>query len=157
MHFEPKEQQKKEIEGLYKFLPTYNDAISAIRDTYRISDRRPTFTMERAEAVWRLFSTASTKDECQDMVDQLLEAAKESFNSNVNTVRWADAVAAVLDIVENLNPLAAVFSLDPNASIGGAGGGGNNELPRNKKDDDARRNIFDGIMRAGRKARSMGI
>ena len=151
-------QQQKKIDGLYKFLPTYNDALNAIRDTYRISDRRPTFTMDRAEAVWRLLSTASTKDECQDMADQLLEAAKESFNSNVNTVRWADAVAAVMDIVENLNPLAAVFSLDPGASIGGAGGGGNNELPRNKKDDDdVRRNLFDGIMRAGRKARSMGI
>ena len=157
-HAANEEQQQREIEGLYKFLPTYNDALNAIRDTYRISDRRPTFTMDRAEAVWRLLSAASTRNECQDMADQLLEAAKESFNSNVNTVRWADAVAAVMDIVENLNPLAAVFSLDPGASIGGAGGGGNNELPRNKKDDDDfRRNLFDGIMKAGRKARSMGI
>ena len=154
-HAANEEQQKKEIDNLYIFLPTYRDAVDAIRATFRNSSQRPVFTLDQAEAVWRVLSTATTKGECQDMGNRLLAAAREGIS--VSTIRFNDAVECVIDVVENMNPLAAIFSLNPDASIGGAGGGGNNDLPRNKKDDDdARRIIFDSIMRARRKTRSMG-
>ena len=140
---------QKKIASQNNLLPALQPAIKAIQAMFGVRTGKPVLTMEQAESIWRILSTASTKEECRSMADQLISIAKDDYNSTlVGGHILDDAAECVFAVMENINPLAAIFALTPDgASVGGGGGGGSNDLPRGKDDDENfRRAKFNQIM-----------
>lgn len=140
---------QKKIDSQNNLLSALQPAIKAIQAMFGVRTGKPVLTMEQAESIWRILSTASTKEECRSMADQLISIAKDDYNSTlVGGHILDDAAECVFAVMENINPLAAIFALTPDgASVGGGGGGGNNDLPRGKDDDENyRRAKFNQIM-----------
>lgn len=136
----------RKIGLLRGLLPTLDKAIAAVISLFHDSSPSLSLSMEKAEHIWRILSMASTREECFDLANQLVKLAKDE-DPKTPTPSWVeDATQCVFEIVENVNPLAAIFSLLPDGASVGGGGGGNNDLPRKKDDDDDRRNKFNTIM-----------
>lgn len=129
---------QKKIDSQNNLLPTLQPAIKAIQAMFGVRTGKPVLTMEQAEPIWRILSTASTKEECRSMADQLISIAKDDYNSTlVGGHILDDAAECVYEVMDNINPLAAIFALTPDGvDVGGGGGGGSNDLPRGKDDDD---------------------
>lgn len=152
-HQKQEKKQQGEISSLRKMIPTLDQAIKSIIGKFNDNDRNLSFSMEEAEPVWRVLSTASTKEDCYNIANSLLAMARAKAG-DVTDIRYDDAAECVWEVADSVNPLSALFSLLPDVGMG-AGGVTNNDLPRKKKDDDEdnRRAIFNGIMNKTRKAR----
>lgn len=141
----------RKISELRSLMPTYQKAITAIIALFHNPSRSLSFTMEQTENIWRILSMASTKKECVNMANELVSMAKDA-DPNRPIEAWVnDAAQCVIDIAENVSPLAAVFSLIPDG-VSVEGGGSNNELPR-KKDDEYSQAKFRSIMGNSRRGR----
>lgn len=141
-------RQQKKIDSGNSLLPALQPAIKTIQAMFGVRTGKPVLTMEQAEPIWRILSTASTKEECRSIADQLISLAKDEYSQSVGGQILADAAECVYEVMDNINPLAVIFALTPDgASVGGGGGGGSNDLPRGKDDDENfRRAKFNQIM-----------
>ncbi len=140
------ERIKDEVSSLKRLLPTFDMAVRIIKNKFDYAGHDLSFSMEETEPIWRMLATATTKDQCKDMANNLISMAQADYQGNPIEAWVSDVAECVMAIVDNINPLSAIFGLLPDCGAVGGGGADNNELPRKKDDDEYRRCVFFSIM-----------